>query len=94
MLVYRFAGPRSFSNAAYFANHVHELIDSIAPPVTVFMISAEAVVDMDGDAANPGELHDSLRIQGIILDVYDAKGDFRKVPPEVAEKVTVEIFTI
>jgi hypothetical protein len=44
------------------------------------MISAEAIVDMDGDAAeNLGELHDSLKSQGIILGVYDAKGDFRKV---------------
>ena len=80
LLVYRFAGPLYFFNAAYFANRVQDLIDSSDPPVTVFMISAEAIVDMDGDAAeNLGELHDSLKSQGIILGVYDAKGDFRKV---------------
>jgi sulfate permease, SulP family len=80
LLVYRFAGPLYFFNAAYFANRVQELIDSSDPPVTVFMLSAEAIVDMDGDAAeNLGELHDSLKSQGIILGVYDAKGDFRKV---------------
>ena len=80
LLVYRFAGPLYFFNAAYFANRVQDLIDSSDPPVTVFMISAEAIVDMDGDAAeNLGELHDSLKSQGIILGIYDAKGDFRKV---------------
>ncbi|HEY9072558.1 MAG TPA: SulP family inorganic anion transporter, partial [Desulfobaccales bacterium] len=80
LLVYRFAGPLYFFNAAYFANRVQELIDSSDPPVTVFMLSAEAIVDMDGDAAeNLGELHDSLKSQGIILGVYDAKGDFQKV---------------
>ena len=80
LLVYRFAGPLYFFNAAYFANRVQELIDSSHPPVTVFMISAEAIVDMDGDAAELlGELHDSLKSLGIILGVYDAKGDFRKV---------------
>ena len=80
LLVYRFAGPLYFFNAAYFANRVQDLIDSSDPAVTVFMISAEAIVDMDGDAAeNLGELHDSLKSQGIILGVYDAKGDFRKV---------------
>ena len=80
LLVYRFAGPLYFFNAAYFANRVQDLIDSSDPAVTVFMISAEAIVDMDGDAAeNLGELHDSLKSQGIILGIYDAKGDFRKV---------------
>jgi SulP family sulfate permease len=80
LLVYRFAGPLYFFNAAYFANRVQELIDSNDPPVTVFMINAEAIVDMDWNAAEIlGELHDSLKSQGIVLGVYDAKGDFQKI---------------
>ncbi len=80
LLVYRFAGPLYFFNAAYFANRAQEVIDSSDPPVTVFMINAEAIVDMDWNAAEIlGELHSSLKRQGIVLGIYDAKGDFRKV---------------
>ena len=47
LLVYRFAGPLYYFNAAYFANRVQELIDSVPGPVKVFLINAEAIVDMD-----------------------------------------------
>ena len=58
LLVYRFAGPLYFFNAAYFANRVQEVIDSSDPPVTFFLINAEAIVDMDWNAAEVlGELH-------------------------------------
>ena len=80
LMVYRFAGPLYFFNAAYFANRVQELIDSADPPVTFFLINAEAIVDMDWNAAEVlGELHNSLKRRGVVLGIYDAKGDFRKV---------------
>ncbi len=80
LMVYRFAGPLYFFNAAYFANRVQELIDTSDPPVTFFLINAEAIVDMDWNAAEVlGELHNSLRRRGVVLGIYDAKGDFRKV---------------
>jgi SulP family sulfate permease len=80
LLVYRFAGPLYFFNAAYFANRVQEVIDSSDPPVTFFLINAEAIVDMDWNAAEIlGELHNTLRRRGVVLGIYDAKGDFRKV---------------
>jgi len=80
LLVYRFAGPLYFFNAAYFANRVQEVIDSSDPPVTFFLINAEAIVDMDWNAAEIlGELHNTLRNRGIVLGIYDAQGDFRKV---------------
>ena len=80
MLVYRFAGPLFFLNAEHFANRVQELIDSSKPAVTVFLINAEAIVDMDANAAEAlGELHNSLKKQDIILGVCEAKGHFLKV---------------
>jgi SulP family sulfate permease len=80
LMVYRFAGPLYFFNAAHFANRVHELIDSAEPQVTFFLINAEAIVDMDWNAAEVlGELHNSLKRRGVVLGLYEAKGDFRKV---------------
>lgn len=79
-MVYRFAGPLYFFNAAHFANRVQELIDSANPRVTFFLINAEAIVDMNWNAAEVlGELHNSLKRRGVVLGIYDAKGDFRKV---------------
>ena len=44
------------------------------------MVDAEAIVDMDWNAAEIlGDLHTSLKNRGIVLGIYDAKGDFRKV---------------
>ena len=68
LLVYRFAGPLYFFNAAYFANRVQEVIDSSPEPVKIFLINAEAIVDMDFNAAEIlEELQVSLKNQGIIL---------------------------
>jgi MFS superfamily sulfate permease-like transporter len=79
LLVYRFAGPLFFFNAEHFANRVQELIDSANPAVTVFLINAEAIVDMDAEAAKTlAELHGRLDEQNIILAVCEAKGHFLK----------------
>ena len=79
LLIYRFAGPLYFFNAAYFANRVQEVIDS-SRPVTVFLINAEAIVDMDENAAEIlAELYNDLRSRGIVLGVCGARGHFRRV---------------
>jgi sulfate permease, SulP family len=80
LLIYRFAGPLFFFNAAYFANRVQEVIDSAKEPVNYFLINAEAMVDMDYNAAELLEdLQSSLKRQGINMGMCDVKGYFRKV---------------
>ena len=79
MLVYRFAGPLFFLNATYFANRVQEFIDSSPEPVKVFLINAEAIVDMDVNAAEILEdLQFSLKNQGIVLAMCEVRGNFLK----------------
>ncbi len=79
LLIYRFAGPLFFLNAAYFANRVQELIDSSPEPVTFFLVNAEAIVDMDVNAAEIlEELQFNLKNQGITLGICEVKGHFRR----------------
>ncbi len=79
LLVYRFAGPLYFFNAAYFAYRVQELIDSSIEPITFFLINAEAIVDMDVNAAEVlEELQFRLKDQGIRMGMCEVKGHFRK----------------
>jgi hypothetical protein len=49
-------------------------------PVTFFLINAEAIVDMDINAAEMlDELYQFLRSRNIVLGICQAKGHFRKV---------------
>jgi SulP family sulfate permease len=80
LLIYRFAGPLYFFNAAYFAYRVQKLIDSAAKPVTTFLINAEAIVDMDVNAVETlQELQFSLKRQGIVTGMCEVKGHFKQV---------------
>jgi SulP family sulfate permease len=80
LMIYRFGGPLYFFNAAYFASRVRELIDSARPQVTFFLINAEAIADMDVNAAEMlDELHNDLKSRGIVLGLCNAKGHFKKV---------------
>jgi anti-anti-sigma regulatory factor len=80
LLVYRFAGPLFFFNASHFAGRVQELIDAPKPPVTVVLIDAEAIIDMDAYAVETlTELHDSLSRQGVSFGICGAKGHFLEV---------------
>jgi SulP family sulfate permease len=80
LMIYRFAGPLFFFNAAYFASRVRELIDSARPQVTFFLINAEAIVDMDINAVEVlEEVYNDFRSRGITLGICEAKGHFRKV---------------
>ena len=80
LLIYRFAGPLFFFNAPYFASRVRELVDSARPQVTFFLLNAEAIVDMDINAAEMlEEFYNDLNSRGIVLGICEAKGHFRKV---------------
>ncbi len=80
LLVYRFASPLFSFNADYFARRVQELIDTADPPVTFFLINAEAMVDMDSTGADVLEqLHIILKSRNIMLGLCEVKGNFRKV---------------
>jgi sulfate permease, SulP family len=80
LLVYRFAGPLFFFNAAHFADRVREIVETAEPPVNFLLINAEAIVDMDINAVEMlEELHNHLKRRNIILGFCDVKGHFRQV---------------
>ena len=80
LLVYRFAGPLYFFNAAHFADRVQEIVETAEPPINFLLINAEAIVDMDINAAEMFEgLHNYLKRRNIILGFCEVKGHFRKV---------------
>jgi sulfate permease, SulP family len=80
LLVYRFAGPLFFFNAAYFFDRVQEIVETVEPPVKFLLINAEAIVDMDINAVEMlDDLHNFLKRRNIILGICNVKGHFRKV---------------
>jgi SulP family sulfate permease len=80
LLVFRFAGPLFFFNAAYFSDRVQEIVETVEPPVNFLLINAEAIVDMDINAVEMlEELHNFLKRRNIILGFCDVKGHFRQV---------------
>jgi sulfate permease, SulP family len=80
LLVYRFAGPLFFFNAAYFSDRVQEIVETAEPPVNFLLINAEAIVDMDINAVEMlEELHYFLKRRNIILGICNVKGHFQKV---------------
>ncbi len=80
LLVYRFASPLFYFNAAYFAHRVQDVIDAADPPVKFFLVNAEAIADMDINAVEIlEELHLYLKRRNIVLGLCEVKGDFRKV---------------
>jgi sulfate permease, SulP family len=79
LLVYRFAGPLFFFNAAYFFNRVQKIVEAADPPINFFLINAEAIVDIDINAGEIlEELYHYLRRRNIILGICEAKGHFRR----------------
>jgi sulfate permease, SulP family len=80
LLVYRFAGPLFFFNAAYFSDRIQEIVETAEPPVNFLLINAEAIVDMDINAVEMlEELHNFLNRRNIILGICGVKGHFRDV---------------
>jgi MFS superfamily sulfate permease-like transporter len=80
MLVYRFGGPLYFFNAAHFADRVWELIETASPPVNFLLINAEAIVDMDINAAETlEEVQNYLKRRNVAMGICEVKGHFRRV---------------
>jgi MFS superfamily sulfate permease-like transporter len=80
LLIYRFGAPLYFFNAPYFTNRLQEVIDASPEPVTFLLINAEAIVDMDLNAAELMEdLHFSLKAQGIAMGMCEVKGRLSKI---------------
>jgi SulP family sulfate permease len=80
LLVYRFAGPLFFFNAAYFSDRVQEIVETAEPPINFFLINAEAIIDMDINAVEMlEEIHNFLKRRNIVLGICDVKGHFQKV---------------
>lgn len=80
LMVYRFAGPLYYFNAAYFAHRVNEVIARADFRVRFFLVNAEAIVDMDMNAVQIlEELYTSFRRRGIVLGFCEVKGEFREV---------------
>jgi SulP family sulfate permease len=80
LLVYRFAGPLFFFNAAYFSDRVQEIVETAEPPINFFLIDAEAIIDMDINAVEMlEEIHKFLTRRNIVLGISNVKGHFQKV---------------
>ncbi|MFA5109873.1 MAG: sodium-independent anion transporter [Desulfobaccales bacterium] len=80
LLVFRFASPLFFFNADYFTQRVEEVISSADPPVTYFLLDAEAIIDMDMIGVEAlEELARSLKNNHIELGLVEVKGHFRKI---------------
>ena len=52
MIVYGFDAPLFFANAPYLMDQVGDLISAADPPITYFLIDAEAIPDIDTTAAD------------------------------------------
>ena len=79
LLVYHFAGPLLAINADYFSRRVQAVISEADSPVTLFLINAEAIIDIDRIALETlDELYDTLKKKHIELGLCEVKGNFRK----------------
>jgi len=80
LLIYRFAGPLFFFNASHFVRRVKELARTADPPVTFFLINAEAIIDVDMAGVEAlKELYGSLESDRVVLALCEVKGHFRDV---------------
>lgn len=80
VLIYRFAGPLLAFNSDYFARRVRKVMNEADKPITLFLINAEAIIDMDRIAVETlDELHSIMKEKNIELGLCEVKGNFRKM---------------
>lgn len=80
LLAYRFYAPLLFSNCGYFAERVHQLIDSCPKPVRWFLVDAQAITDIDVTAIEMLHvLREDLKKKGIKLKFAHANPPLRKL---------------
>ena len=83
LMIYRFGATLLFFNVPYFAARVQAAIDSADPPVKVFLVNAEAMIEIDWQAVEAlRKLQSSLKRQDINLGFFEVKGHSRKVLKE------------
>jgi SulP family sulfate permease len=79
MIVYGFDAPLFFANAPYLMDQVSDLISAADPPITYFLIDAEAIPDIDTTAADTlKEIYNELRGKGITLGIARANKPLRE----------------
>lgn len=70
VLVYRFAAPLIFLNAAHFSSRLRAIVESEPDPVRAVLVNAEAITDMDLTGAEALELScEELAGHGITLAI-------------------------
>ena len=68
LLIYRFDGPLLFFNADLFRSRIHELIQRTVPPPRFFLLSMEAITQLDVTGVQAlYQVHDELKRNGISL---------------------------
>ena len=93
MIIYRFEAPLLFFNADYFKTRVLALVDGAEPRPRWFVLSAEAISQLDSTGAMAlAELHGELQARGVRLVIARPKLYMRKYgkPLGVGEKIGKE----
>jgi high affinity sulfate transporter 1 len=93
MIIYRFEAPLLFFNADYFKARVLALLDGADPKPRWFVLSAEAISQLDSTGAMAlAELHGELQARGVRLVIARPKLYMRKYgkPLGVGEKIGKE----
>jgi len=79
MIIYRFEAPLLFFNADYFKARVLELVDRAQPRPRWFVLSAEAISQLDSTGAMAlDELHGELQARGVQLVIARPKQYMRR----------------
>jgi len=79
MIIYRFEAPLLFFNADYFKARVLELVDSAQPRPRWFVLSAEAISQLDSTGAMAlDELNGELQARGVQLVIARPKQYMRR----------------
>ena len=93
MIIYRFEAPLLFFNADYFKSRVLELVDRAQPRPRWFVLSAEAITQMDSTGAMAlDETNAELKARGVQLVIARPKLYMRKYgqPLGLDKKIGIE----
>src|SRR5512143_3107118 len=93
MIIYRFEAPLLFFNADYFKSRVLELVDRAQPRPRWFVLSAEAITQMDSTGAMAlDETNAELKARGVQLIIARPKLYMRKYgqPLGLDKKIGIE----
>ena len=97
MIVYGSDAPLFFANAPFLMDQVGDLISAAHPPITYFLIDAEAIPDIDTTAADTlKEIYNELREKGITLGIARANKPLRETMrahrPQEAQQLILNFY--